>query len=313
MKIGKVPQTVIKRVVLKNVKENMEENLLCVQVTKYGNDKELCTYVVYEAANELLSRGIAPSCMQLTILLPPYAYESRLKAMSEAAAEAAKTCHIKISEIHAEVMPHISAGIVTASMQGKELEEISGLRSPNDDAGNDIVLAGTVGLEGSIRILKEKEEELRERFIPAFLDGFARKQKELYREELWEILKGISDVNVTQITDGGILAALWKITKECEWGMDVDLKKMSICQETVEICEHFRLNPYQLASSGSFLILTKDGEGLQAKLKEAGIRASVIGQRKAGCDKIIRNGEEMRYLDRPAPDEFLKLFWREGE
>lgn len=53
MKIGKVPQTVIKRVVLKNVKENMEENLLCVQVTKYGNDKELCTYVVYEAANEL--------------------------------------------------------------------------------------------------------------------------------------------------------------------------------------------------------------------------------------------------------------------
>ncbi len=33
--------------------------------------------------------------MQFTILLPPYAYESRLKAMSEAAAEAAKTCHIK--------------------------------------------------------------------------------------------------------------------------------------------------------------------------------------------------------------------------
>lgn len=58
MKIGKVPQTVIKRVVLKNVKENMEDNLLCVQVTKYGNDKELCTYAIYEAANELLSREL---------------------------------------------------------------------------------------------------------------------------------------------------------------------------------------------------------------------------------------------------------------
>ncbi len=187
------------------------------------------------------------------------------------------------------------------------------LRSPNDDAGNDIVLAGAVGLEGSIRILKEKEEELRERFIPAFLDGLARKKKELYREELWEILKrhfGCQcNTDYRRRNFGGAL----RITKECEWGMDVDLKKMSICQETVEICEHFRLNPYQLASSGSFLILTKDGEGLQAKLKEAGIRASVIGQRKAGCDKIIRNGEEMRYLDRPAPDEFLKLFWREGE
>lgn len=313
MKIGKVPQTVIKRVVLKNVKENMEENLLCVQVTKYGNDKELCTYAIYEAANELWSRGITPRCMQLTIFLPPYAYESRLKAMSEAVAGAAKVCHIKISEIHAEVMPHISTGIVTGAMQGEALEELSLIRRPKEDAGKDIVLAGTVGLEGSIRILKEKEEELRERFIPAFLDGLARKKKELYREELWEILKGISDVNVTQITDGGILAALWKITKECEWGMDVDLKKMSICQETVEICEHFRLNPYQLTSSGSFLILTKDGEGLQAKLKEAGILASVIGQRQEGCDKIIRNGEEMRYLDRPALDEFLKLFWREGE
>ncbi len=65
MKIGKVPQTVIKRVVLKNVKENMEENLLCVQVTKYGNDKELCTYVVYEAANELLARGVARAVCSL--------------------------------------------------------------------------------------------------------------------------------------------------------------------------------------------------------------------------------------------------------
>ena len=53
------------------------------------------------------------------------------------------------------------------------------LLSYHDDAGNDIVLAGAVGLEGSIRILKEKEEELRERFIPAFLDGLARKKKEL--------------------------------------------------------------------------------------------------------------------------------------
>lgn len=86
------------------------------------------------------------------------------------------------------------------------------------------------------------------------------------------------------------------------------MKAISVLQETVEVCEHFRLNPYQLTSVGSFLMVTDNGAGLCEKLLEQGIKASVIGRITDNNDKVIYNGEEVRYIDRPAPDEIFKIF-----
>lgn len=86
------------------------------------------------------------------------------------------------------------------------------------------------------------------------------------------------------------------------------MKKISILQETIEVCEHFRLNPYQMISTGSFLAVTDKGEVLADALNNQGITAAVIGHTTDNNDKILRNGEEMRYIDRPAPDEILKLY-----
>ena len=34
----------------------------------------------------------------------------------------------------------------------------------------------------------------------------------------------------------------------------------------------------------------------------------MIGSLTDNNDKVIHNGEDVRYIDRPAPDEMLKLF-----
>jgi hydrogenase expression/formation protein HypE len=86
------------------------------------------------------------------------------------------------------------------------------------------------------------------------------------------------------------------------------MKKLSIRQETIEVCEHFRLNPYQLTSIGSMIMVTDKGEELADALMKEGIKASVIGRLAEGNDKVICNGEEIRYIDRPAPDEIKKIF-----
>ena len=88
----------------------------------------------------------------------------------------------------------------------------------------------------------------------------------------------------------------------------MDLKKISIRQETIEVCEHFRMNPYQLASSGCLLIVTEDGRAMTEAFAEIGVHAAVIGRLRGDRDKIIRNGEDVRYIDRPAPDEINKLY-----
>ena len=55
-------------------------------------------------------------------------------------------------------------------------------------------------------------------------------------------------------------------------------------------------------------MLTEDGKALADALERKQIRASVIGRLTAGNDKLIHNGEDIRYIDRPAPDEIYKLF-----
>lgn len=54
------------------------------------------------------------------------------------------------------------------------------------------------------------------------------------------------------------------------------------------------------------------GEAAEA-LWRKGIAAAVIGRLDGGNDKVIRNGEDMRYIDRPAPDELMKVFDRPAD
>ena len=86
-----------------------------------------------------------------------------------------------------------------------------------------------------------------------------------------------------------------------------DLKKIPVKQETIEICEYYDINPYYLYSAGAMLAGTDNGEALVAELAAAGIPAVVIGRVTDGKDRIIRNGEDVRFLDRPKQDEWYRV------
>ena len=175
-------------------------------------------------------------------------------------------------------------------------------------ACKDIVFVGYAGMDGMLRITEEKEQELKTRFAPVFLKQVLSYEQHIFRFERNRSRKSRGAFVVRQVADGGILAALWNLALELEQGLDLDMKKISILQETIEVCEHFRLNPYQMISTGSFLAVTDNGEVLADALNNQGITAAVIGHTTDNNDKILRNGEEMRYIDRPAPDEILKLY-----
>lgn len=81
-----------------------------------------------------------------------------------------------------------------------------------------------------------------------------------------------------QITEGGILAALWNLTEASGTGLEADLKRIAVKQETIEVCEYFHLNPYQMTSARKRFACANDGEGLTAMLQREGVQASVIGK-----------------------------------
>ena len=152
------------------------------------------------------------------------------------------------------------------------------------------------------------EQRLLERFSPAFIktaqefDQYLSVLPEARIARQWEISA------MHDITEGGVFGALWEMGSGSGVGLDIDLKKIPIRQETVEVCEALGLNPYILMSSGSMMIAAWDGHGLVRKLEQEGIPAAVVGKATKGNDRILRNGEDCRYLDKPQSDELYKIY-----
>ncbi len=327
MKIGKVSQTVLKRSMMKPLQFRREESLfpvtaeemcygihaqegeevLLTDVALSGNEKELGVFALAHVVNHLASRGAKAVGVSVRILLPPYAYESRLKSMMEHIEQAGSSEGVQVLSAKAEVSVAVSQAIVM--MQGVGLvKQGERIDTSMAKAGQDIVLLGHIGLEGTLRILNEKEEELASRFVPSFLGRLKNRQDTIFvGAAIHEAQKfGVSAIH--QITNGGILAGLWELGEAAGVGMEVAMKQMTICQETVEICEYYHLNPYQLTSAGCVLFVTEQGEALTEYLMDRGYAASLLGRTTEDSARVILGGEEKRFLDRPAPDELNKIY-----
>ena len=327
MKIGKVSQTVLKRSMLKPLQFHREEAIfepsaweMCYGITceedeeilvsdtvLYGDEKDLGVFALAHVMNDLATRGAQMIGASVHIMLPPYAYESRLKSMMEYIERAGSTHAVQILCAKAEVSPVISKAVVHMNGVGV-IKKGEFLQSNMGSANQDIVLLKWIGLEGTFRAMREKEEELSKRFVPTFLNTIRHMESELFSTEAIQVAKEYGASAMQQITAGGILATLWEMAEASDVGMEVELKQMAIRQETVEICEFCHLNPYQLTSAGSVIIFAERGEELVQRYEELSIQATLLGRTTADSARLILGGEEKRFLDRPAPDELLKIY-----
>lgn len=194
----------------------------------------------------------------------------------------------------------------TAGQGPEGFEKRDGSMKP----GQDLVMAGFTGYEGTRMIWRKKSGLLKEWFSASFL-------RELEAEEpvslkLWIRKKeaaGEFPVTACEFAgEGGVLAALWNLSGIYRAGVDVDLRLMPMRQVTVEICERFELNPYRLRCGDCALMAADRGGQLVRELQTAGIPAAVIGSVIPGIARQIRHGEETAgFLERPQPDEIHRI------
>ena len=119
-------------------------------------------------------------------------------------------------------------------------------------------------------------------------------------------------LNIT-VSEGGVFAALWRLSLITRCGLTVYLKRIPIRQEVIEICNCLELDPYKIG--GCELFLGDSGEIAPAEAGDGQIRQEVTAETGAWqigfltdtADKIIRNGEERQFLNRPELPE-KKLF-----
>ena len=173
MKIGKVSQTVLKRSMLKPLQFTREEamfapsveemcygvsckedeEILCCGTVLYGNEKDLGKFALAQVLNHLATRGAKMVGASVHIMLPPHAYESRLKIMVEHMELLGSAHGVQILNVKAEVSPVVSKAIVYLNGVGI-LQKGKLLQSSMGKPGQDIVLLKWIGLEGTFRAMR---------------------------------------------------------------------------------------------------------------------------------------------------------------
>ena len=326
MKVGKVPESVLKRSVFKQIHTKRSEVLLgagvgedCAAVRLAddevfvvstdpitGTATDIGHLAIHITMNDLASAGAEPIGVMLTILLPEHAQEAELKKMMGQIEHVCAEVNVQIMGGHTEVTKAVAQPLINVCGIGKakagKLVTTAGAKP-----GDDILASKWIGLEGTSIIAKEKEEELRQRY-PAELvktaQGFDQYLSVL-PEAAVAVRSGVSAMH--DVTEGGIYGALWELAESSGVGLEIELKKIPVKQETIEVCEYFNVNPYGLISSGCMLMASPDGNTLARELAKAGVHAAVIGKATSGNDRVLLNGEERRFLEPPKTDELYKV------
>ena len=326
MKTGKASESVLKRSVFKQLHTKRDEVISTVgtgldaAVLKLDADEmtvlstnpvmgtleELGGYGVLSVVSNLAAAGATPVGILLTILLPEKEDERTLKKIVAQAQEVCDRYQIQILGGHTEVTKAVNQPALSLVAVGKAKKDSLCL-SKGAKPGMDILIAKWIALEGTVILAAEKEQELLTRYTAPFLDKTKALKKFLDIQKAAQIAAGHGVGAMKDGSRGGIFGTLWEFAEASGIGLEIDLKKIPIRQETVEVCEFLGVNPYELHAGGCLLMAAEDGNALVQALEREGIFATVIGKATAGNDRVLLNEEERRFLEPAKPDELLKF------
>ena len=339
MNIGKISGNVLKRSVLKQLRTKREEILngagigedcaifsfsgnlsVCVQeavVVLPGPEEDPpeslpgpgITQLIQRCANNLAASGACPTAVMLTLLLPKQLEEPTLKALMAEAEDACGQLSMAIAGGQTRVLDEITEPIAVVTGFGKMSSDgnPAGYSVKRAVPGQDVVISKWIGLEGTAYLARFCRKNLLSRY-PAYLVEEAsdfRRYLSILPEAATAMKSGVCAMH--DVSEGGIFAALWELAEGAGVGLTIDLKKLPLRQETVEVCEYCNVNPYQLLSGGCLLMTAEDGPGLAEALKAQEIPAVIVGKVTDSNDRILLNEDEVRYLDRPAQDELYRF------
>lgn len=325
MKIGKLSEPMLRRSVLRrisyknpdvftgaglgrdfasmNIQED-EEVILSTDTVTCGFHN-IALYGINKTANNIAASGGIIKGVMLSVIMPGNTGEAEVNGLMRDISAVCKSRQIQIIGGHTETVNFVNRMVVTFTGVGVRKKSVN-ISVDNIKPGMDIVMSGEIALEGTAILAHEREDSFLERFNKRFIDMAKQADKclSVEREAAVAVKFGVQAMH--DVSRGGIFGALWELGAASGCGVEVSLDKISLRQETVELCEYLGLNPYNMASGGALLMVTTDGEGLAEALTEQGIGAEVIGRITDSNDRVIIKGEDRRYLEPPKSDDIIK-------
>ncbi|MBQ9991054.1 MAG: hydrogenase maturation factor [Lachnospiraceae bacterium] len=324
MSTGKLSESVLKRSVLKQLKNRRQE---VVQGAGVGEDCALFSFPEELAAlsvssftvfsrmqaaaqltasvNNVAAAGAIPVALMVSAILPEESREDEIKWLVAMVESVCANLNLQAAGGDTRFSSWVTKPQLSVTVLGKAER----LRRPDGDyrPGQEIVMTKWLGLAGTAILADQKRTELEKRLPPSLIDeaiGFTTMLSVLPEAGI-AAESGVSGMH--DLSRGGIFAALWELAERAGTGLEIEMKLLPVRQETIEITEVLGINPYELQGAGSLLIVCDKGNELVGRLKKENIPAAVIGRLTEDRAKIVYNQEEKRYLDRPVGDHLEKF------
>lgn len=257
--------------------------------------------------NDIASSGGEPVGIMLTLLFPEGTTISEIETINDEIVEECKKFNIQVLGGHTEITSAVNQPIVSCTIIGKA-KPGKVVVSKGAQIGDDILVTKYLAMEGTNILINDYKDKVKD----------ILSENEIIEGQ--NLIEGISvlkegticskyEVNsMHDITEGGLLGALWEVAEAAKVGFEINGETMPILNITNKVCEYFKIDPLRLISSGSMLITCKDGEKLVEILKENNIKSTVIGKIIEEENKIIKYNDTIKEVCKPGRDELFKIY-----
>lgn len=270
-----------------------------------GAENGVGKLAVHINCNDIASSGVEPLGILVTIMAPEDSTIEDIKNIMEEISEESKKLNLEILGGHTEVTSAVNRMIVSCTALGKGKKNTS-VSTSGAKSGDDIVVTKKLGMEGTFIAVNEKNKELQK-----ILTGEEFQEAKGYIESISVVSEGkicgAAGVNsMHDITEGGVLGALWEVAKASGCGFKVNYEAMPISEVTRKVCSKFNIDPLRFISSGSMLITCTNGAEIINLLKNNNIEAALIGNITNNKNILVKNGKEIE-IEPPDSDELFKI------
>lgn len=261
-------------------------------------------------ANDVATFGVRPAFFTSCLLLPERATEAIVRTVCRQIDSGARKLGMAVIGGHSETTPGLAFPIVIGCCMGMT-EQGRYVTSKGARAGNDLILTKSAGMEGTAILAADRRPLLAD----VLGNSAVKKAAAFFRRisVVDDALLAFGTGGVTAMhdpTEGGVANGIHELADASNKGFKVFEERIPIAEETMRICEYFRIDPMCLIASGSLLIAAeKDfSDKIVKVLRKNGIAAAVIGELLSSSRKraiVRRDGREER-LARPVSDHL----WR---
>lgn len=324
MKIGKLPNSLLDKLIISSIETRRPETVLppsigedCCALDLGGDlcvvssdpitaaDENAGILSVHISLNDLASSGAEPVGILTTVLLPQGTDENYVSKLFENINKTCKNAGIDVLGGHTEITDSVKKTVIVTTAIGRTSAK-NLVRSDGAAAGDAILMTKSAGLEGTAIICADKKHEIR-----YFLSESEIREGIGYLSEISVVEEGLAaaaiGVNAMHdITEGGVLGAVWEICRASGKGARIIGRKIPVRDITAKICRHFDIDVMKLISSGSLLIVCsiEKKHRIVEELDKIGVACIHIG------DMVDQEG---LYLDNslihePDSDEIYKVF-----